>query len=126
MTYQDDLQQNARISAQEEQRRVAAANQNSAVARIVNICYFVFSALDLLLGIRILLHALGANPANIFANIIYQLSQPFANVFLSLFPNPQLGQNGVLELTTIVAIFAYAFLGWLIAKIIWLAFSRPR
>ena|SRR5215813_2314033 len=126
MTYQDDLQRNARIESQEEQRRIAAANQNSAVARVVHIVYFLFSVLELLLAIRILLHAIGANPSNIFANLVYQLTQPFANVFLSLFQNPQLSQTAVLEITTMIAILAYAFLGWLTGQIVWLIFSRPR
>ena len=126
MTYQDDLHRNVKLSVQEHQRQIAAANQNSAVARVVHISYFLFSALEFLLGIRIVLRAVGANPNNLFASVIYQLSQPFANVFLSLFQNPHLGPGGLLEVTTIIGIFVYAIFGWVVAEIIWLAFSRPR
>ena len=126
MTYQDDVRQNAKLSVQEQERQIAAANQNSAVARVVRISYFLFSALELILGVRVLLHALAANPNNLFANLIYQVSQPFVNVFASLLKNPQLGPGAVLEVTTIIAIFAYAVLAWLVAQVIWLAFSRPR
>ena len=117
MSYQDNL---------EQQRQVNTANWNSAVARVVRISTFLFSALGLLLGLRVLLHAFGANPDNTFVSIIYQITQPFANVFLSLLQNPQLKPGAVLELTTIIAMFVYGMIGWLVAQGIWLVFSRPR
>jgi len=126
MTYQDDLQQNAKLTVQEQQRQVAAANQNSTIARVVRISYFLFGALELLLALRLLLHGIGANPNNAFANFVYVLSGPFVGIFQTLFKNPSLGPNAVLEVTTIVAIVAYAILSWIVARAIWLVFSRPR
>ncbi len=126
MTYENDVKRNVQINNREQQRRFTAANWNSAVARVVRIVGFLFMALELLLVARVILRVLGANPENVFANLIYQFSQPFVNVFVTLFHNPQVGPGAVLELTTLIAMFAYAVLGWIIGRVIWLLLSRPR
>ncbi len=126
MAYENDVKRSVQLNNREEQRRFSAANWNSAVARLVRIIGFLFMALELLLLARVILRGLGANPQNIFANLIYQLSQPFVNVFANLFRNPPVGPGAVLELTTLVAMFAYAVLGWIIGRVIWLLLSRPR
>src|SRR5437868_4138801 len=113
MTY-NPVRRETELTVEAQQRAIAAANQNSAVARVVRIVYFVFGALDILLALRFVLHAFGANPNNGFASLIYTLSQPFVVVFATLFENPKLGGDAVLEFTTIVAIIVYAFVAWLI------------
>jgi hypothetical protein len=126
MTYENDLKRNVQLNTHEKERELAAANWNSAVARLVRIIGFLFMALEMLLAARVILHGLGANAQNVFANVIYQFSQPFVNVFVTLFRNPQVGPGAVLELTTLVAMFAYAALGWFIGRVVWLLLSRPR
>jgi hypothetical protein len=37
-----------------------------------------------------------------------------------------LGANGVLEITTIIAMFVWAILAYLLGQAIWLVMSRPR
>jgi YggT family protein len=125
MTY-NQVRRDAEVTVDEKERAVAAANQNSAVARVVNITYFVFGVLDVLLAIRFVLHAFGANASNAFANLIYGVTQPFVALFSTLFNNPVLGEGAVLELTTIAAILVYAFVAWLIGRLLWLTLSRPR
>ncbi len=110
----------------EKKRGIAAANQNSSTARIVNVAYFIFSILELLLVVRIVLHLVGANAQNTFATFIDSLSYPFVAVFASLVQNPSLGGASVLEITTIIALFVYAILAWLVGRLIWLILSRPR
>ena len=114
------------VNLDEKKRGVAAANQNSAIARVVNIVYFLFGALELLLVVRVILHLVGANPGNGFANFIDVLSSPFVALFASLLQNPTLGGTAVLEVTTIIAMFVWALVGWLVGRFIWLALSRPR
>lgn len=123
---ESDLQQNQELHLNEQKRGVAAANQNSSIARFVNIVYFVFGVLEALLAVRVLLHLIGANTGNSFANLIEGLSAPFVSVFATLLQNPQLGTNAVLEVTTLVAMIAYAILAWLIGRVVWLVLSRPR
>ena len=121
-----DLQHNVELNVHEKERSIAAANQNSAIARVVNITYFLFGMLELLLAVRVILHLVGANADNGFANFIYGLSAPFVALFVSLLKNPVLSTTAVLEVTTIIAMIVYAMLAWLIGRLIWLALSRPR
>jgi len=121
-----DLQHNVELNVHEKERSIAAANQNSAIARVVNLAYFLFGALELLLAVRVILHLVGANADNSFANFIYGLSAPFVALFVSLLKNPVLTTTAVLEVTTIIAMIVYAMLAWLIGRLIWLALSRPR
>ncbi|MBZ0307558.1 MAG: hypothetical protein K8I82_15940, partial [Anaerolineae bacterium] len=59
------------VNLGEKKRDIAAANQNSAIARIVHIVYFLFGALELMLAIRVILYLVGANAGNSFASFIY-------------------------------------------------------
>jgi YggT family protein len=123
---ENNLQQNQDLNLREKERSIAAANQNSAIARIIHIVYFLFGILELLLALRVLLRLFGANPANGFANFIYTRSGPFVALFASLLGNPALSTASVLEITTIVAMIVYGILAWLITRLIWLVLSRPR
>lgn len=114
------------LNLDEKQRGIAAANQNSTTARIVNIVYFLFAILESLLVIRVVLHLVGANADNSFANFIDNLSYPLVAVFATLLQNPSLGGAAVLEVTTLIAMLAYAILAWLVGRLIWLTLSRPR
>lgn len=121
-----NLQQQQNLTLHEQERGVAAANQNSSVARIVNIVYSLFGTLELLLAVRVVLRLIGANAENGFASFINGLSQPFVALFSSLVQNPILSTTAVLEITTILAMIAYAIVGWLVGRVIWLVLSRPR
>jgi YggT family protein len=125
MAIYNEMERNAELNVAEKERAIAAANQNSAIARFVRIIYFLFGVLEVLLAVRVVLHVLAANAGNGFADLIYGLTNPFVAPFSTLLANPNIGA-GVLELTTIVAMIAYAILAWVIGRIIWLALSRPR
>lgn len=114
------------VSLDEQQRGIVAANQNSSVARIVNIIYFLFAALEVLLLVRVVLHLIGVNAENGFASFIYGASAPFVSLFASLVPNPALGGTSVLEITTLIAMVVWAIAGWLLGRLVWLVMSRPR
>ena len=123
---ENNLQQNQELNLREKERSIAAANQNSAIARIIHIVYFLFGILELLLACRVFLHLFGANPDNGFANFVYTLSWPFVALFANLLRNPALSTTSVLEITTIIAMIIYGILAWLITRLIWLVLSRPR
>ncbi len=120
------IERNQALNLHEKTQGITRANQNSSVARIVNIEYFLFGALELLLAIRIVLHLVGANPDNGFANFVNGLSAPFVALFANLLQNPVLTSNSVLEITTIFAMVVYAIAAWLVGRVIWLVLSRPR
>jgi YggT family protein len=123
---ESNLERNQALHVGEQARGIAAANQNSAMARIVSIIYFLFGALLLLLAVRVVLHVIGANADNSFAGFVDGLSAPFVALFANLVQNPTLSATSVLEVTTLIAMAAYAILAWLIGRVVWLALSRPR
>jgi YggT family protein len=113
------------INLDEKQAGLSRAKQNGGVARVINIVYFAFGILELLLLVRVILQLLNVNAQNSFANFIYLISAPFVSLFASLLVNPTIG-SGILEITTIIAMFVWAIVGWLLGRLIWLATSRPR
>jgi uncharacterized protein YggT (Ycf19 family) len=121
-----NVERHQALNLDEKKRGIAVAHQNSAIARIVNIVYFLFGALELLLAVRVILYLISANPENSFTRFIDDLSSPFVALFASLLENPTLGATGVLEVTTLVAILVYAILASLVGRLIWLTLSRSR
>ncbi len=109
---------------QDEERRITAANRNAAVTRIVQLVHFLTGTLAVLLLLRVVLRLFGANPNNQFAQVIYGLSNPFVAPFANLFKNPVLGKLVVFDINALVAVFAYALLGWLVGRLLWLVWSR--
>ncbi len=120
------VEHNQAVNLHEKTQSITTANQNSSVARIVNIVYLLFGALELLLIVRIVLRLISANPDNGFANFVYGLSAPFVGLFATLLQNPALSSTSVLEITTIVAMLVYAIAAWLVGRVIWLLLSRAR
>lgn len=121
-----NLEQHQNIALQEKKRGIAAANQNSSIARIVNIVYFAFGALEMLLLVRVVLYLLGANQSSGFGGLVNALSNPFVAVFAGLLQNPALGATAILEITTLIAMLVWGIAGWLTGRLIWLVLSRPR
>jgi YggT family protein len=119
-----NVERHQAMNLDEKKRGIAVAHQNSAVARIVNIVYFLFGTLELLLAVRVIFYLISVNPDNGFARFIEDLSSPFVALFASLLTNPTLGTTGVLEVTTLIAMLVYAIVAWLLARLIWLTLSR--
>lgn len=121
-----NIEHHQAVNLGEKTRSIAAANQNSSVARVVNIVYYLFGIVELLLAVRVILHLIGVNPGNGFANFIDVLSAPFVSLFSSLLQNPTLGTTAVLEITTLIAMVIWAITAWLVGRLIWLVMSRSR
>jgi hypothetical protein len=120
-----NVEQDQKLNLHEKTHGIVSADQNSKIARIVYIVYFIFAALEMLLGVRVFLNLIGVNQENSFASFINVLSGLFVAPFASLFQNPAYGAM-VLEITTIIAMIVYAILAWGIGKLIWLTMSRTR
>src|SRR6266545_4324584 len=73
-----------------------------AIYKVAQFIWLLFGGLEALIGIRVILLLIGANPANPFTAFVYQLSQLFLWPFQNIVANPAI-QNYVLEITSIVA-----------------------
>ena len=88
---------------------------DNLVARIV---WLIAGIILILLAFRFILSLLGANPANAFADFIYDASYPFVAPFFGLFSYDNI-QYGVsrFEIYTLVAMLVYAALAWLLTYV---------
>jgi len=98
--------------------------QRRTLIKISQFIWLGFGVLEGLIGLRILLKLIAANPQSPFANLIYEVTKPFLAPFVGLTPTP--AANGVvLEIHSIIALFVYALISVLIERLIWIIFSRP-
>ena len=81
--------------------------------------------LEALLALRIGLKLIGANPANPFAGLLYGVTGVFLVPFVGLTGTPAAG-GFVLEISTVIAMVVYALLAWVIERLVWVIFYRPR
>lgn len=72
----------------------------------------LFSFVEGLLALRILLKLLGANPFTPFVVWVYQTSKPLLTPFEGIFPSATTRGGFVLEISALFALLVYAFLGY--------------
>jgi len=94
-----------------------------AIYKVSQFVWLLFGGLEALIGIRVILMLIGANPGSWFTAFIYQLSELFLWPFRNIVANPGF-QNYVLEITSLIAMLVYAFIGWAIVRLIWVLFYR--
>ena len=90
------------------------ARRRALTRKLMEAIYLLFWVVNALIGIRVILRALGANPESAFAAFTYRVSAPFLTPFVGLFSPTQVN-GGVLEWHAIVAIIVYALVAWILA-----------
>jgi YggT family protein len=114
-------------STTEHRERVvtdAVSERKNVAYTATQLIWLLFGILIGMIGLRILLMLIGANPANPFANFVYSFTDLFLWPFAGLTGSP--GVNGmVLDIPAIIAIFVYALLAWVIVKIVRIIVYRP-
>jgi uncharacterized protein YggT (Ycf19 family) len=107
-----------------------AADKAAGVGWFNNFVWFIVGILAILLLIRFVLLATGANESTGFAQLIYGLTgwmvAPFAGLFGSNITYPGSAGTGVIEFESIVAIVVVVLLGWIITKLAQLALGTNR
>lgn len=78
----------------------------------------VVALIEILLIFRFVLKMLAASPSSQFVAWIYANTAPLIQPFLFAFPTPSVKGGFVLEFTTLFAIFAYAFLGYILQELL--------
>ena len=86
---------------------------------------YCLDLLEALIALRVVFKLIGVNAANSFAAFLYNVTNIFVAPFASLTSAPAAG-GMVLEISSIIAMIIYALIAWALAKIIWVAFYRPR
>ena len=108
-----------------EERIVQDVNleYREALYRVSQFVWLLFGGLEALIGIRVLLLLIGANPGNWFTAFVYQLSDLFLWPFRNIVANPAF-QNHVFEVTSLIAMIVYPLVGWAFVRLIWVIFYR--
>jgi uncharacterized protein YggT (Ycf19 family) len=91
------------------------------IYKITQLVWLLFGILEAMIGFRIALKLIGANPANWFTAFVYQLTDIFLWPFQSIIANPSV-QGLVLEISSFIAMLVYALIGWVVVRLIWLVF----
>jgi YggT family protein len=81
--------------------------------------------LEGLFALRLFLKLIGANAANGFAALLYSFTDLFLMPFVGLTSTPAAG-GMVLEISTLIAMVVYALAAWVLERIVWVIFYRPR
>ncbi|RYF29142.1 MAG: YggT family protein [Chloroflexi bacterium] len=108
-----------------ERQTVASANTVPAKVIAGRIIYYIVGLISILLVLRIVLLLLAANQGNGFVDFVYAVSGFFAMPFYGIFNYTPAYGSSVLELSSIVAIFIYALVGWGLVKLLTIG-SRTR
>ena len=84
---------------------------------LYRIAEFLFDAIALLLGIRILLSFFAANQATPVVRWIFDMSQPLIAPFSGIFPNASIGAF-VIETSAIIALLVYSIIGYAVLSLV--------
>ena len=94
--------------------------------RVVMAIWLVTGVIDVLIGIRFLLKALGASTLSSFTTFMYGISEPLVAPFRGIFPEAA-HRTYVLEPADLIAIVIYALIGWALVMLVRIATTkRPR
>jgi YggT family protein len=100
------------------------ADRRLFASRLAQIVWLLFGVLEALIGLRIILKLIAANPSNPFANLVYSFTDLFLWPFSGITVAPSF--NGmVFEIPAIIALLVYAMVGWLLTRLVWLLFYSP-
>ena len=122
-----DRREHVHVTPVREERIVhdAAVEQRLILAKATQLIWLIAGVLEALIGIRVVLKLIAANPNSGFARLIYGITDLFLLPFFGLTITPS--ANGVvLEIPSIIAMLVYALFFWGVVKIIWLLFDQPR
>ncbi len=122
--------EDVRVSQQPgaEQRQIVTedvnAGQRQTLQWVTALIGFMFTVIEGLIGLRVVLKFIDANSKNAFASFVYNITTLFVAPFAGLVGNPAMGGN-VLEITSIVAMIVYAMLAAVVIRLVWLVFYHP-
>ncbi|HWY78987.1 MAG TPA: YggT family protein [Candidatus Sulfotelmatobacter sp.] len=86
-------------------------NKKKTIFRAYQIIWYILGIIEILLGFRVALKALGANQLSGFTSLIYALSDPLTLPFRGILPNTISGIS-LFEWSTIIAAIVYALVAY--------------
>lgn len=110
-----------------EDRQSPVVGERKAVSysAVDQAVYLIFGLIELLLFIRFVFRATGANPAAGIVRFVYSLTEVLMAPFRFIFPASQAG-GSVVEWSVLVAMFFYALFAWIIMRLIRMIYTADR
>jgi YggT family protein len=108
----------------EQVTRDVAAERRLGWFQVSRIVGTLLVILEILLGIRFVLHLIAANPDSGFAVFIYGITGVFVAPFNGLIGTPSSG-GMTLEVTTLIAMVVYALFVWVVFRVLRIVADRP-
>ena len=108
-------------TAHQTVRSVHTRSSTNTQSTVVNIIWLIYGVIAVLLGLRFIFLALGANSTSTFVSFIYNVSHVFSAPFDSIFSAKTVDEastKSVIEPSVIVAIVVYALIAWGIVKLV--------
>ena len=93
--------------------------------KATQLIWLFLGILEVFIALRIGLKLIGANPGSPIVALIYGFTQLFLFPFEGMTSTPSAG-GMVLELSSFFAMVVYALIAWVVERVVWLIFYRPR
>jgi uncharacterized protein YggT (Ycf19 family) len=93
--------------------------------KITRFIWWATGVLEGLIGLRVVLKLMAANPGNPFANFVYAITNIFLWPFQGLTATPQ-ADGVILEISSVIAMMVYLLLAWVVVELFWLVLGRER
>ena len=106
-------------------RQRELSKRQIVLRKTTNLIWWFTGIVEGLIGLRIALRLMAANPGNPFADFVYTLSSVFLWPFSTLTRNPSAG-GAVLEVSSVIAMIVYLLLAWVVVELLWLLLGRER
>ncbi len=97
-------------------------HKKKAIFRTYQVIWYILGAIEILLGFRVALKTLGANPLSGFTHLIYTLSDPLALPFSGILSATVSGSS-VFEWSTFFAVAVYALVAYGLVEL--MQFVKP-
>lgn len=85
---------------------------------IVQLINLVMAVITFLIGMRVVMKVLGANPSTPIVWWVMQLSDQVVYPFQGIFTNPALDATRTLDIVALIALLAYAIIAYLVISLI--------
>jgi hypothetical protein len=124
-TFKNVQKSQKRISEVRTTQRDVGQEQRIFSFKATQRIWLIMGIVETLIGLRVVLKLIGANPASPFAAFIYNVSGIFLFPFAELVGTPTAGAI-VFDFSSIIAMLVYVLLAWGIERIVWVVLYRPR
>lgn len=104
--------------------RDAGSERQQSINRVSQFIWLIFGVIIILIAIRVVLRLIVANPANTFADVIYNITNIFLGPFFGLTGTPTTTNGMALEVSSLIAIAVYALVAWLVVTLVRILFSK--